>query len=81
VLFFVAILTRKSDRGPKKFFLASIVVIPLASYAWLKRLEARSKEQQRLLEEEGRRNWIRENRSRHHGKDLSVAVSRSGGGV
>ncbi|KAK5224779.1 hypothetical protein LTR72_004560 [Exophiala xenobiotica] len=67
------------SRG-KKFFLVSTFFVPLASYAWLKRLEANSKEQTRLLEEEGRRNWIQENQ-RLNRKDLSVAVGRSGGGV
>ncbi|KAI1610736.1 hypothetical protein EDD37DRAFT_650345 [Exophiala viscosa] len=67
------------SRG-KKFLLVSIFVVPIASYAWLKRLEARSREQTRLLEEEGRRNWIRENQ-KFTRRDLSVAVGRSGGGV
>ncbi|KIW11852.1 hypothetical protein PV08_09125 [Exophiala spinifera] len=64
----------------KKLVLLSVFLVPVVSYAWLKRLEAKSKEQTRLLEEEGRRNWIQENQ-RFNRKDLSVAVGRSGGGV
>jgi len=66
---------------PKKFFLASLIFIPLCSYLWLKRLESKSKEQTRLLEEEGRRNWIQAENQRFGRKDFSVAVGRSGGGV
>ncbi|EXJ84606.1 hypothetical protein A1O3_05276, partial [Capronia epimyces CBS 606.96] len=66
---------------PKKFLLASVFVVPLCSYIWLRRLEANSREQTRLLEEEGRRNWIQAERDRSGRRDLSVPVGRSGGGV
>jgi len=65
----------------KKLFLASLVFIPTASYVWLKRLEAKSKQETRLLEEEGRQNWIQSEKQRLSAKDLSVAVGRSGGGI
>ncbi|KIW33591.1 uncharacterized protein PV07_00428 [Cladophialophora immunda] len=71
----------------KKFFLAAIVFIPVASYLWLRRLESQSRERTRLLEEEGRRNWIQAEKEKQRylasrkDRDLSVAVGRSGGGV
>lgn len=65
----------------KKLFLASLVFIPTASYIWLKRLETKSKQETRLLEEEGRRSWIQSEKERLSAKDLSVAVGRSGGGI
>ncbi|KAL2418620.1 hypothetical protein ABEF91_004634 [Exophiala dermatitidis] len=65
----------------KKFFLASIILVPTFSYLWLRRLETKSRERTRLLEEEGRRNWIQAERERGTQKDLSVPVTRSGGGV
>ncbi|ETN41977.1 uncharacterized protein HMPREF1541_03916 [Cyphellophora europaea CBS 101466] len=64
------------SRG-RKLFLAGLVVTPLLSYAVLKRRQNQRELERRLLEEEGRRNWIaQENRG-----DLSVNVGRSGGGV
>jgi len=65
----------------KKLFLASLVFIPTASYVWLKRLEAKSKQETRLLDEEGRQKWIQSEKQRLSAKDLSVAVGRSGGGI
>ncbi|EXJ94307.1 hypothetical protein A1O1_02701, partial [Capronia coronata CBS 617.96] len=65
----------------KKFLLASAIFVPIGSYVWLRRLEAKSREHTRLLEEEGRRNWIQAERERSARRDLSVPVGRSGGGV
>ncbi|KIY03926.1 uncharacterized protein Z520_00618 [Fonsecaea multimorphosa CBS 102226] len=71
----------------KKFFLAAIVFIPVVSYMWLRRLERQSRERTRLLEEEGRRNWIQAEKEKQRWlasrkeRDLSVTVGRSGGGV
>jgi hypothetical protein len=67
--------------------LTLIAIVPIASYLWLRRLESQSRERTRLLEEEGRRNWIQAEKEKQRylamrkDRDLSVAVGRSGGGV
>jgi hypothetical protein len=77
----VSLTCNLSNSRNKKLFLASLVFIPTASYIWLKRLETKSKQETRLLEEEGRRSWIQSEKERLSAKDLSVAVGRSGGGI
>jgi hypothetical protein len=77
--------------APKKFILAAIFFVPVASYLWLQRIENHSRTRARLLEEEGRKNWAsmqadEQEREKQRwlankGKDLSVRVGRSGGGV
>ncbi|RVX74292.1 hypothetical protein B0A52_02124 [Exophiala mesophila] len=64
-----------------KWLLASFFFIPTISYIWLKRLEAKSRQENKIMEEEGRKNWIQTERQRLASKDLSVTVGRSGGGV
>lgn len=71
----------------KTILLTAICFVPIASYLWLRRLESKSREKTRLLEEEGRRNWIQAEKEKQRylamrkDRDLSVAVGRSGGGV
>ena len=65
------------SRG-RKLFLIGLVVTPVLSYAALKSRQQRREQEKRLVEEEGRRNWIAQN---DKGGDLSVSVKRSGGGV
>jgi hypothetical protein len=71
----------------RTLLLTAIFFIPLTSYLWLRRLESKSRERTRLLEEEGRRNWIQAEKEKQRyiamrkDRDLSVAVGRSGGGV
>lgn len=75
------------SRG-RKLFLVGLVIGPILSYAVLKNRQVQRLEKRRLLEEEGRRNWITEQgqgglRREVDGEegDLSVSVRRSGGGV
>ena len=64
------------SRG-RKLFLVGLVVTPVLSYVVLKNRQHQRQEEKRLVEEEGRRNWIAQNDK----GDLSVSVKRSGGGV
>lgn len=64
------------SRG-RKLFLVGLVVTPVLSYVVLKNRQYQRQEEKRLVEEEGRRNWIAQNEK----GDLSVSVKRSGGGV
>jgi hypothetical protein len=72
------------SRG-RKLFLVGLVAAPLVSYAVLKNRQNQRLERRRLLEEEGRRNWIaaeKEQQQAGQGEgDLGVSVRRSGGGV
>lgn len=74
------------SRG-RKLFLVGLVVTPVLSYVVLKNRQIQRLEKRRLLEEEGRRNWITAEReklgsaSAGEEGDLSVSVGRSGGGV
>jgi hypothetical protein len=70
----------------RKLFLVSLVVAPVISYIALKRQRLQRLEEKRMIEEEGRRNWILAAQQQGQNgeisaKDKSVAVGRSGGGV
>jgi len=66
--------------GPRKAFLASLVIIPVGTYVYLRSRQASEKQSRRLTEEEGRRNWIQIQAEKEK-RDLSVKVNRSGGGI
>jgi hypothetical protein len=70
----------------RKLFLVSLVIAPVLSYVALKRQRVQRLEEKRMIEEEGRRNWIlaAQQQGQNGGKvveDMSVGVGRSGGGV
>ncbi|KPI38392.1 Salicylate hydroxylase [Cyphellophora attinorum] len=78
--------TPKPLSSGRKLFLVSLVVAPVISYIALKRQRLQRLEEKRMIEEEGRRNWIlaAQQQGQNGGisaKDKSVAVGRSGGGV
>jgi hypothetical protein len=72
------------SRG-RKLFLVGLVVVPIGSYVVLKSRQNQRMEKRRLLEEQGRRNWIEAEQAKKagggDGEDLTVSVGRSGGGV
>jgi hypothetical protein len=69
--------------GGRKLFLGFMVVAPVLGYVVLKRRQYTLQQEQKSVEEQGRRNWVleqKEKASKGEG-DLAVSVGRSGGGV